>query len=58
MSQANIMPEPAAFNLTSFADLLFRRAPLIGEDHDTYDAFHAALMVSLGPATPFCGCRP
>jgi hypothetical protein len=53
MSQANIMPDPAAFNLTSFADLLFRRAPLIGEDHETYDAFHAALIQSLGPATPY-----
>jgi hypothetical protein len=53
MPQVNTIPDPAQFNLASFAELLFHREPLIGEDPGTYDGFHAAMMQSLGPATPY-----
>jgi hypothetical protein len=52
MSKANIVPDPAQFHLASFAELLFHREPLIGEDPGTNDGFHAAMIQSLGPATP------
>ncbi len=44
---------PAAFGLESFADLLPTRDPILGEDPGSFATFHAAMMASLGPATPY-----
>lgn len=46
-------PDPGRFNLTSFADILPRREPIVGEDPGSYDLFHAGLTQSLAPATPY-----
>ena len=48
-------PDPARFNLASFADLLPRRAPIIGEDPGSFEGFHAGMMQSLLPMTPYEG---
>ena len=44
---------PTAFGLESFADLLPTRDPIPGEDPGSFETFHAAMMASLGPATPY-----
>lgn len=44
---------PTAFGLESFADLLPVRDPIPGEDPGSFATFHAAMMASLGPATPY-----
>ena len=48
-------PTPARFNLTSFADLLPGRAPIIGEDPGSFEGFHNGMMQSLLPMTPYEG---
>ena len=48
-------PDPARFNLASFADLLPSRAPIIGEDPGSFEGFHAGMMQSLLPMTPYEG---
>lgn len=48
-------PTPARFNLTSFADLLPSRAPIIGEDPGSFAGFHNGMMQSLLPMTPYEG---
>ena len=48
-------PEPAHFNLTSFADLLPDRAPIIGEDPGSFEEFREGMMQSLRPMTPYEG---
>ena len=48
-------PDPARFNLTSFADLLPSRAPIIGEDPGSFEGFHNGMMQSLLPMTPYEG---
>jgi hypothetical protein len=48
-------PDPARFNLTSFADLLPSRAPIIGEDSGSFEVFHTGMMQSLLPMTPYEG---
>ena len=48
-------PDPARFNLASFADLLPSRAPIIGEDPGSFEGFHAGMMQSLRPMTPYEG---
>ena len=48
-------PEPAHFNLTSFADLLADRAPIIGEDPGSFEEFREGMMQSLRPMTPYEG---
>ena len=48
-------PDPARFNLTSFADLLPSRAPIIGEDPRSFEGFHDGMMQSLLPMTPYEG---
>jgi hypothetical protein len=42
-----------SFGLASFADILPKREALIGEDPDAFDDFHAAMMETLGPTTPY-----
>ncbi|MGI3212213.1 hypothetical protein ACROSR_13985 [Roseovarius tibetensis] len=44
---------PTTFGLESFADLLPVRDPIPGEDPGSFATFHAAMMASLGPATPY-----
>jgi len=46
-------PNPTRFNLTSFADLLPSRAPIIGEDPGSFEGFHTGMMQSLIPLTPY-----
>ena len=48
-------PDPARFDLTSFADLLSARAPIIGEDPGSFAGFHTGMMQSLLPMTPYEG---
>ena len=45
--------DPKRFGLTSFADLLAARAPMLGEVPGSYAAFHAGLMGALTPFTPY-----
>lgn len=44
---------PTAFGLESFVNLLPTRDPIPGEDPGSFETFHAAMMASLGPATPY-----
>lgn len=44
---------PTVLGLESFADLLPTRDPIPGEDPGSFETFHAAMMASLGPATPY-----
>lgn len=53
MPQDLPIPSPTAFGLDSFADLLPVRDPIPGEDPGSFQTFHAAMMASLGPATPY-----
>jgi len=48
-------PDPARFNLTSFADLLPERAHIIGENPGSFDGFRDGMMQSLAPMTPYEG---
>lgn len=48
-------PDPARFDLSSFADLLPKRAPIVGEDAGSFDGFHTGMMQSLRPMTPYEG---
>ncbi len=45
--------DPRRFGLSSFADLLLERRPVIGEDPGTFAQFHAGLTHSLAPMTPY-----
>jgi len=49
------LPAPSRFDLQSFADLLPDRAPIIGEDHGSFQGFHNGMMQSLLPMTPYEG---
>ena len=46
-------PDPGRFNLTTFADILSHREPIVGEVPGSYALFHAGLTQSLAPATPY-----
>jgi len=48
-------PDPARFNLTSFADLLPERGHIIGEDLGSFVGFRDGMMQSLAPITPYEG---
>ncbi|MGA9252835.1 MAG: hypothetical protein WBV71_10355 [Roseobacter sp.] len=48
-------PDPARFDLQSFADLLPDRAPIIGEDRGSFEGFRTGMMQSLLPITPYEG---
>ena len=48
-------PDPERFDLKSFADLLADRAPIIGEDPGSFEAFREGMMQSLRPMTPYEG---
>lgn len=45
--------DPRRFGLSSFAELLLQRRPVIGEDPGTFAQFHAGLTHSLAPMTPY-----
>ncbi|MCR9152346.1 MAG: hypothetical protein NXH83_19470 [Rhodobacteraceae bacterium] len=47
--------DPRRFGLESFAEILPRRDPIIGEDPGSFRDFHAAMMRSLAPMTPYEG---
>ncbi len=47
--------DPGRFDLTSFADLLPAREPIVGEDPGSFEGFHNGMMQSLLPMTPYEG---
>ena len=53
MTTPQLPADPTRFDLKSFADLLPKRLPLVGEDPDSFDGFRAGMMQSLLPATPY-----
>ena len=53
MSQDLPSTPPTAFGLERFADLLPARDPIPGEDPGSFETFHAAMMASLVPFTPY-----
>ena len=53
MSKDLTPPSPERFGLTSFADLLPARDPILGEDPGSFRGFHQGLMRSLTPFTPY-----
>lgn len=53
MSRDLTLPSPERFGMTSFAELLSSRAPVLGEEPHTFGAFHDGLMRSLTPFTPY-----
>ncbi|MEP1201226.1 hypothetical protein [Tateyamaria sp.] len=53
MAKKLIPPDPARFDLTSFADLLPARDPILGEGLGAFAVFHAGLKHSLAPMTPY-----
>ncbi len=55
MTKDLTIPDPGRFDLKSFADLLPRRAPLVGEDPGSFEGFHTGMMQSLLPMTPYEG---
>lgn len=46
-------PQPARFNLKSFAKLLPDRYHIVGEDLESFDGFRDGMMQSLTPVTPY-----
>ena len=55
MTKDLTLPDAGRFDLTSFADLLPDRAPIIGEDPGSFEGFHIGMMQSLLPMTPYEG---
>lgn len=53
MSQDLPTTPATAFGLETFADLLPGRAPIPGEEPGSFETFHAGMMASLAPATPY-----
>lgn len=53
MSKEITPPDPNKFNLTSFADILPERTPIVGEDPGSYKGFHEGMMQSLSPVSPY-----
>jgi len=53
MPNIQSQPDATPFGLASFADILPKREALIGEDPGAFDDFHAAMMQTLAPASPY-----
>ncbi|OSQ53501.1 hypothetical protein [Marivita geojedonensis] len=53
MAQDLSLPDPNRFNLSSFADMLPARDPIVGEDPGSFQSFHDGMMRSLAPLTPY-----
>lgn len=53
MAEDRQLTDPHRFGLSSFAELLAPRDPIIGENPETYEAIHAGLLASLAPTTPY-----
>lgn len=47
------LPDPQRFNLESFAAILPERETIVGEDPLSWEAFHASMLESLNPGTPY-----
>lgn len=52
-AEKQVLTDPQRFNLTSFAELLPRRDPIICEDPGSFEGFREGMLYSLGPATPY-----
>ncbi len=53
MSTDLTAPDPTRFTLTSFADILPARDPIVGEDPGSFDGFHEGMTLTLAPRTPY-----
>jgi len=53
MTKTSTLLDPKKFDLTRFADLLALRVPIVGEGPLRFDGFHAGVLQSLAPATPY-----
>jgi len=53
MSNDLTPPSPDRFGLSSFAELLSARPPILGEEPHTYEGFRDGLMRALTPFTPY-----
>lgn len=53
MPKALTHPNPQDFGLASFADLLSSRAPIPGEEPQSFATFRSGLLASLTPATAY-----
>jgi len=53
MTTAMSKPNPAQFNLQSFADILSKRSAIVGEDPGAFDDFHDGMTQSLAPTTAY-----
>lgn len=53
MTSRSAVPDPRAFGLKSFADLLPARDPIIGEVPGAFTRFHAVMMLELVPVSPY-----
>lgn len=53
MTTAMTKPDPAQFNLQSFADILSKRSAMAGEDLGAFDDFHDGMIQSLAPTTAY-----
>jgi len=47
------LPDPVAYGLKTFADVLPDRDPIVGEDPGSFDGFRAGLIKALTPLTPY-----
>lgn len=52
-TEKQVLPDPQRFNLTSFAEFLPRRDPIVGEDPGSFEGFREGMLYSLNPATPY-----
>lgn len=51
--ETQTLPDPLRFNLASFAELLPKRDPLIGEAPGAFEGFRQGIIQSLRPVTPY-----
>lgn len=53
MAQDINSPDPGAFGLTRFSDILPKRGTFVGEAPGTFEVFRDIMMEELAPATPY-----
>jgi hypothetical protein len=53
VTKRTTLADPRRFDLASFAELLPARDPIAGEDPGSFAGFHAGMMASLAPVTPY-----
>lgn len=53
MAKTLTIPDPSAFGLSAFADMLSVRPPIIGEEPGSRDVFHEGMTAALAPRTAY-----